>query len=302
MMAAGYSIIHFILLARSFPNIYYVVQPEFQDRYAAGFNFYVRLLMMIATAYYWGCAKIAKKHLLLGLVCLIPNALTFVKGIVFIPCLASILLRMKNGELKISLRAVLAIICIGIGVFFGVYLVEMGIYNPDILFKADTYKIIGTKLVNYLIAGVQSFSQNILDNNISRFRSADNITLAPLTNFLAKFGVEEKVETLCNIWQRFGYSATRKAMVESNVNTYIGTIYLYNGFALGILLNCFWVFLASFLNEIFERNRGIGAALSGLFCAAFALGWFDDYFIQTFWAYLIVIAIAIHVILAAKAR
>lgn len=300
MISAFYSILHFIILSGGFSNIHYIVQEEFQNQYGSGLNFYVRLLMLIATSYYWGCAKISKKNLILGLICLIPNVLTFVKGMVFIPCLAAIILRLKKGDIKISLKAGIIIILTGICVFFGVYLVEMGVYNPEIIFEADTYKEIGSNLISYLISGVQSFSQNISENNISNFRKVDNITLAPFINSFAKIGVGESIDPLCTIWQKFGYSAIRGGTVESNVNTYIGTLYLYNGVIVGCLLNVFWVFIASFLDEISAEKYDIITALSSLFCAAFALGWFEYYFMQTFWLYLIGIAFLLKIIFKIK--
>lgn len=63
VFAAMYSVTHFIYLAGGFPKMYYVVQEQFQNQYSAGLNFYIRLFMMIATAYYLGCAKISKKEL-----------------------------------------------------------------------------------------------------------------------------------------------------------------------------------------------------------------------------------------------
>ena len=246
--------------------------------------------MMIATAYYLGCSKISKKNIFLGLFCLIPNMLTFVKGIVFIPCLASILLRLKKGDIKISLKAGITIVFVGIMVFFGVYLAEMGVYNPEILLKMETYKFIGAKLIDYLIAGVQSFSQNISADNVYSFRQLDNVTLAPFINFMAKFGVGKSIDTVNTIWQTFGFSSIRDVNVTSNVNTYIGTLYLYNGMIVGNILNFLWVFITSFMDELFSKREDILTALSALFCAAFSLGWFEYYFVHTFWVYLIAIA------------
>lgn len=300
--AAMYSMLHFVKLAGLFPNIYYIVQEDFQNQYAGGINFYVRLILLIATVYYWGCAKISKKNIILGLICLIPNVLTFVKGIAFIPCLASILLRLKKGDIKISLKAGITVVFVGIILFFGIYLVEMGVYNPEIIFEIDTYKMIGSKLIDYLISGVQSFSQNISEGDKRIFKSVDNVTLAPFINCLAKIGIGESIDTICTIWQRFGVSSIRGIAVESNVNTYIGTLYLYNGIVVGTILNVFWVFLASFLNEISEGNVDIIAALASLFCAAFALGWFEYYFMQTFWIYLIGMAFLIEFLLRIKVK
>lgn len=297
VMAAMYSIIHFIHLAGRFPNMYYVVQEQFQNQYSAGLNFYVRLFMMIAAAYYLGCSKISKKNILLGLFCLIPNILTFVKGIVFIPCLASILLRLKNGDIKITLKAGIIIVFVGIMVFFGVYLFEMGVYDPDILFNIDTYQYIGSKLIDYLIAGVQSFSQNISTDNVHLFRHLDNVTFAPFINFMAKFGLGKSIDTVNTVWQTFGFSSIRDTSITSNVNTYIGTLYLYNGVIIGNLLNILWVFIASFMDEIFSKRKDVFTALSALFCAAFSLGWFEYYFVHTFWVYLIAIAILVSAVL-----
>lgn len=297
VFATMYSILRFITLSGGFSNIYYVVQEEFQNRYSSGFNFYVRLFMMIATAYYLGCSKISKKNIFLGLFCLIPNMLTFVKGIVFIPCLASILLRLKKGDIKISLKAGITIVFVGIMVFFGVYLAEMGVYNPEILLKMETYKFIGAKLIDYLIAGVQSFSQNISADNVYSFRQLDNVTLAPFINFMAKFGVGKSIDTVNTVWQTFGFSSIRDVNVTSNVNTYIGTLYLYNGMIVGNILNFLWVFITSFMDELFSKREDILTALSALFCAAFSLGWFEYYFVHTFWVYLIAIAFFVSVIL-----
>lgn len=295
IFAVFYSISHFIQLVMKYPNIYYIVQEQFQEKYTSGLNFYVRLLMMIAVAYYLGCSKLSKKNVLMGLICLIPNILTFVKGIILISCLAVVLLRLKNGDIKISLKAGLLIILVGISVFFGVYLIEMGIYNPDIIFKMDTYKFIGSKLIDYMIAGVQSFSQNISSNNSYMFKNIDNITLAPFLNLIAKFGIGKSIGNVNTVWQTFGFSSIRDTNITSNVNTYIGTLYLYNGFLMGNLLNMLWVFIASFMDELFAEKKDILTALSALFCAAFTLGWFEYYFVHTFWAYLIMIAIVVSV-------
>lgn len=250
IVAALYSIVLFIKLAGGFPNIYYIVQEKFQNEYSSGLNFYIRLLMMIATVYYLGCSKISKKNVILGLLCLVPNILTFVKGIVLIPCLGSILLRLKNGDIKISLKAGITIICVGILVFFGVYLIELGIYDSNVVFDIETYQYIGSKMIDYLIAGVQSFSQNVAQNNIKAFRNIDNVTLAPLLNFLSKFGMGESIETVNTVWQTFGFSSIRGVSITSNVNTYIGTLYLYNGIIFGNILNMIWVFVTSFMERL----------------------------------------------------
>ena len=51
------------------------------------------------------------------------------------------------------------------------------------------------------------------------------------------------------------------------------------------------------MDEVFSKRNDILTALSALFCAAFSLGWFEYYFVHTFWVYLIAIAILVSVIL-----
>lgn len=154
-----------------------------------------------------------------------------------------------------------------------------------------------SKLIDYLIAGVQSFSQNISTHNVYSFKHLDNVTLAPFINFMAKFGFGESIDTVNTVWQTFGFSSIRDISITSNVNTYVGTLYLYNGMIIGNLLNILWVFITSFMDEVFSKRNDILTALSALFCAAFSLGWFEYYFVHTFWVYLIAIAILVSVIL-----
>ena len=51
------------------------------------------------------------------------------------------------------------------------------------------------------------------------------------------------------------------------------------------------------MDELFSERKDVLTALSSLFCAAFSLGWFEYYFVHTFWVYLIVIAFLINIVL-----
>ena len=292
----AYSLLYFLKTLSIFPNVFFAVQEPFQEIYSGtGGMFYIRLFLMVATAYFWGCAKLNRENILMGFVCLLPNILTFVKGIIFIPCLASILLRLRIGDLKLSIKVFLCVVLSGMIVFFAVYLVEMSIYDTSLLWKPETYRIIYSKLLNYLIAGIQSFNQNLFSTYyINRFRNGENITLAPFINLIAKFGFAESISNVTDIWQDFGYGYNTTVRATSNVNTYIGTLYLYSGVFLGGLINFFWVFVSSFMDEIFLNRRDFSEALSGLFVAGITLGWFEYYFAHTFWEYLVIIVMIVN--------
>ena len=81
--------------------------------------------------------------------------------------------------------------------------------------------------------------------------------MAPFINFMAKFGFGESIDTVNTVWQTFGFSSIRDVSITSNVNTYVGTLYLYNGMIIGNLLNILWVFITSFMDEIFSKRKDI---------------------------------------------
>lgn len=296
IFASLFALSRFVFLAVKLPRFYMIVQEDFQSSYSDGMNFYIRLFLMICTVYFWGCTPLKKKSIFLGMMCFIPNMLTFVKGIVFIPCLGSILLRVKKKDIKISLKSGIFTCLVGILIFYLAYLIEMAIYDPTILKDSGTYKYIASKLIFYIISGVQSFSQNLI-RSAGDFKAVDNVTLAPIINFFAKLGFGKSINTINSIFQTLGFSTILDRRVTSNVNGYIGTLYLFNGMFFGCLLNIFWTFVVSFMEECFIERNDILTAMSFLFCASFALGWFEYYFVHTFWTYLIVIAIFANLLL-----
>lgn len=298
ILAAAFALAHLLMIMSHYSNIYQLVQPSVQSQYGSGINYYVRLFLMLCTVYYWGCSKITKTNLLLGLICFLPNALTFVKSIILLSILSSLTIRLIKHEFKISLKMILVVFVIGIIVFYGVNMVEMGIYDINILKDIETYKYIGVKMGGYFVSGVQSFAQNLIDKR-DAFLAVDNVTLAPFVSLLSKIGIGESYRAVTTISQVFWYSEQLGRNVGSNVNGYVGTLYLFSGVLLGNILNAIWVFVASFLERCYIESDDIRSALAGLFCGAFTLGWFDYYFSQTFWVYLIIITAVFHAVLKA---
>ena len=286
----AYSMFHFWTVYKKYNKLIIIVQQKFQDEYASGKNFYVRVFLMLLVVYYLGGAALNKRNLLIGAIGLLPNVLTFVKGIILLPLLASILLRIKNKDIKISIKTVMFFAFVGGFVFFGVYALEMAIYDKKQLGDLYFYKQIAGKLIIYLVSGVQSFTQNFSSNR-QIFLEMDNVTLTPIINLLSKIGIGHGINNVGTVYQKFEYINLLGRRYTSNVNGYIGTLYLYNGFFFGNVINAFQVFLSSFLLELFGKKKSMMTYVSMLYCISFCLGWFEYYFVHTFWTYLLVFGI-----------
>lgn len=280
-----YSFIHMAIILSKVSHLYFIVQEQVQAKYTSGLNFYFRLILMLGTVYYFGIKDINTKNIFFGIICFIPNVLTFVKSIIILSCIGVLICKIKKG-LRIKIKTALVMLFIGVIVFFGVNLFEMGVYDPSILSHKEIYQFIGAKMAFYFVSGVQSFSQNI-QGDFEAFRDVDNVTIVPFNNLLAKFGLSESIRPVTTISQRLWYSETMNRYVASNVNGYVGTLYLFNGFIFGNFINIIWVLISSILEKKYEQRENILSALASLYCAAFTLGWFDYYFSQTFWLYLL---------------
>jgi hypothetical protein len=278
-------IYYFISISMGLP-LHYIVTENVQNQYASK-SFLLRLFLMITSTYYLGISKFSRTNVIWGCLLLIPNILTFVKGIIMIPVLASIIIRIKNQEIKISPNVVIKICLTGVVVFYGVYLAEEAVYDINKIFDVNTYDVISAKFLHYFIGGVQSFCQNII-GGYDQFTHADNVTLTPFINLLAKFGITKSINSVNSIRQNIVYN--NGLYSDTNINGYVGMLYLFDGFFVGNILNAFWVFFTSFMSTISLKKNDLVTAMSSLFLCAFALGWFDFYFVQTFWLYLIIIA------------
>ena len=138
------------------------------------------------------------------------------------------------------------------------------------------------------MAGVQSFAVNL--ENIEVFIEAPNISLAPISSILSKFGIMGRIDPVCNIIAQIGVNQSGE-IITSNVNGCIGTIVLFNGPFAGSFIFSFWMAIASFLNQKYKNSRNMSCVLGGLFSAGFALSWFEYYFLHTFWWYFIIFTV-----------
>lgn len=293
LTASIYLLISFFNQMNGVYTLGMIVQEEFQSIYGSGLNFYLRLLAMIGTVYYWGRISKENKHFfMLGLICFLPNALTFVKGIAFLMVIASFIANLLINNKKINLFKASLIPIIGTFIFYLVYMIEIGIWNPEKLKDAETYQFISGKLNYYLISGVQSFNVNISENTLLKF-SVENPVFAPILNVLSKIGLGDRLDTIGTVWTNIGVLPSI-GHIYVNTNTYIGTLVLYSGITVGLLIHLLLsIFMYILFLNVLNKKRIIWVLLYTLLISGFVLSWFDYFYMQTFWAYLIFILILI---------
>lgn len=281
-----------------------LLQDDGQDEFgaSAGGGFYARVFLMIMSTYYLGYGK-DWKSIGLGLLCFFPSLVVNTKGVIFIPIVAAFIVRYLNGAIK-KLKVVLVPLgFIGIFIFFASYMWEYFTLGEDSLTDIYKWQYIGEKLLYYLTAGVQGFSVNLeSEKALMYFSKADNVTIAPFSNFLSKFGLMDNVEPL-TLWNITIGKLPIFGQCNSNVNTYIGTIYLYNSFLGAIILHVFWVIVTTIIRiTAIKYRQPFTVCLFALFATGYVLGWFEFYFMQTFWVYMIVMVVILNVINSLKLK
>lgn len=275
-----------------------LLQDDGQDEFgaSAGGGFYVRVFLMIMATYYLGYGK-DWKSIVVGLLCFFPSLVVNTKGVIFIPIVAAFIIRFMNGQISNVRKTLIVLGLIGTFIFYASYMWEYFTIGESPLLDPYRWQYISEKLLSYLTAGVQGFSVNIDSYEASvYFNNAENITIAPFSNFLSKFGIMKYISSICG-WTCITGEMPNYGQCVSNVNTYIGTIYLYNNFVGGILLHSFWVLVTSIIRTIAIKNRQpFTVCLFALFATGYVLGWFDLYFMQTFWIYMIAMVVVLNFI------
>ena len=187
-----------------------------------------------------------------------------------------------------KIKSILITAILGISIFFIVYMVEIGIWNIEKLFEKETYELILNKLNMYIISGVQSFNVNLSNNN-EIFKEISNPVYAPVINLFSKFGIIDRIDTINHIWVNIGY-IKNYGEITVNTNTHIGTLFLYCGIFMGIIVNSIIGLIAYiFYYAAVNKKEIIYVVRYSLFVTGLILSWFDYYYMQIFWIYLIVI-------------
>ncbi len=276
-----------------------IIQDEFAEDYGGSGGFYSRLFLLICATFFMGYTKKWYGYLI-GIICLIPSLVLNTKGIILMPILASFIVKAYNGQLSKITRKILIIGFLGVFIFFGSYMWEFSIYEESPLTDTGRWQQIFEKFMSYLLSGVQGFNINLQQTVDETFDNIPNITLAPVNNMLSKLGIGHSVSVVNPISFSIGLSSVPDE--ESNVNTHIGTLYLFNGLLGGLIVHAFCISCTMIIKKTCQllNNNSFFVVLYSLFLTGFALGWFEFYFMHTFWSYFIIITIILFVCFYSK--
>lgn len=272
-----------------------LLQDDFQDEYAesVGGGLVPRMTLILFGTFFFVFPQKIWGYVL-GVLCFIPNIIVNTKGIILLPIVAIVILLLYYNRIKHPTYVLLGVGIAGPLIFFVSYFLEYSVADINVFNDINTYRYVGEKLIDYLIAGVQEFNCNIASGAYeTKFENLDNVTLSPFYNFLHKFGMAEYVDKVNPVFGYIGKLPTYGEMY-SNVNTYIGTLFIFSGLIGGLILHVFWMLLTMIIKIKAElSNSPFFMALYSLYMTGFALGWFEFYFLHTFWIYLIVITVVI---------
>lgn len=274
-----------------------MLQDEFQDEFATstGGSFYTRVILIILATYYLGYQN-SIKGFLIGLLCFIPSIIVNTKGILFIPIIAAFIIRLFSNKIKNAGKMVLIVGSIGIFIFYASYMLEYYTYGENPLFDPYRWQYISENLIFYTLSGAQSFSNTIDNDSLEVFTKIDNITLTPFYNLLSKFGLAKNLSSINPVFLNIGTLPTYGTGI-SNVNTYVGSLYLFNGLIVGMGIHVFWISLITiFKKNAFRKRKPANVILFALFASGLVLDWFEFYFMQTFWFYIIIFIFLFQVI------
>lgn len=263
-------------------------QSDFEN--SLGGNFYTRVALMFFATYFLASPDRWYKYLL-GALCFVPSIVVNTKGVILIPVLGILFANYLYGRIKNIFKIISIIIIAGIFVFFGSYFLQYYVVKEDSINDLSFIGYLVGKFINYALAGVQSFNYCVSNGQEYIFHDLQNCTLAPFNSILANLGLVNSYSPVNPIFISSG-NIPNYGPLTSNVNTYFGTLYLFNGIAGGAVIHLFWVFIASGfrINSLLTSNPFL-IVLFSLFLSGFALGWFEFYFMHTFWFYMIILAI-----------
>jgi oligosaccharide repeat unit polymerase len=278
---------YFISNARSVSVLGSVVQTDFQAKYTGGFNFYPRILCLAGAAYFIGtCGRGKYYKLLLAFIALVPLVLSLVKGIIFLPIIAGLILFCLINKIRIRIRKLIPIPILGVIIFFGVYMIENGIWKISNITTSDFYSFIFAKFNVYLVSGTESFNVNLISGISYNEGILKSPAFAPVINLLAKFSLAEHVEGIGPVFTVLGY-INGYGTAQVNTDGFFGFIALYTGFTTAVFFSFFFS-CVSYLLFLRARNRAniFYRLIYAMLAAGLFLGWFDYYFMQSFWYYL----------------
>ena len=209
--------------------------------------------------------------------------LTFVKGTFLSTVIAAVIFQLFRQNLKFSVKKIVTVLVISYVAFNAVYLVVFSILDPSNLSDSSIYGYLGRHYLDYLWAGVLSFS-HALRTGVGRIGGAWYLIFAPFINlYRAALGAGPVLVAAHP--QELGMDVdltglgTSSPLAGSNVYTMLGTLYFYLG-ALGaaLVLVAFAFLCYGLLLLCQSRRNDWFLVLYCIFGSWLVFGFFDYYF------------------------
>ncbi len=290
-----FCIIWFIVLAVRVPTLGMIVQEEFQSHYASDM-YWLRLMCIILGAYQASrCTSFKDKRLLICLLCIVPNFLTFVKGIVIISFISDVLAFAVVNKIKLSWKPIVIVGVCGMSAFYGVYLVEYCIWDISRIIDPETHRIIFFKIVTYLSSGIEAFNINI--DHAYRYDEVVNVVYAPYQNFMAALGFADYVDPVTPVQTLIG-SIEGIGDIKVNTHSYFGALYLFCGLFGGIIPHLLNYLMAYFLYSRTDVARHTWKVAYAIFASGFVLSWFDYFYLHTYWGYILAMIVLVALVIS----
>jgi len=227
-------------------------------------------IMLMVMVFY-----VDKKHRYIWLIILLQLVLLFihkVKGWIFVPVIAGMIMRLCSGKNRLSFRFILFMVLGAIGVFFIIYIVSL-VLGQNVEFGGQLVGFIFRHVIHYLTSGVLGLSEDMVHGIPDR--GSYEIVIAQFVN-IARIvtGNPEQVSTLNPYFFFTGFNLT-------NVRTLFGTIYI-NSNPLSFIMTVFG------LSVIIHAVKLVSVKYNNIYtnlvlfymCSLLFMGWFDTFFNQ----------------------
>lgn len=283
-------ILYFVLLAKSYPKIAYIVSDAFQEHYTSGINFYLRLICYMATIYFIGDYKRAdKKGSLWIILSITPIALTFVKGSILLPIVSGFVFKSIYSKEKIKISSVIMFVFLGVCIFLSLNFMEQTIWNSGSINIVALVGSILSKMSIYIISGLQSFNVNIHHGTDFFVALQQNPVFAPFINFMAKFGITQSISNVPDNWTTI-VSNHFDVNSQVNVNSFFGTLILYTGYTTTLIVTVVISVISHYYYHLaVSKGDVIIKLIYAVIGGALAMGWFEYFFLHPFIYYLFII-------------
>jgi len=220
------------------------------------------------------------------LICFFALFLTFVKGVFIIVIFASFLYKTIYNRQHYNLLKYVVIGLFGVLLFYLSYIVR--VYSLGIE-MASAIKIYNEAFISYFFSGIGGFNANLIKENVTDLKY--EALFIPAYNFLYNlFGIGVHNDLM-------SYTSGNRVQfgeyMYSNVNTFLGTVYL--SLNKSILFSLIFIYLFYVLLNILivylSKLGPYGKSAVSLIMALVFIGWFEYYFWHSFLYYIIIYSV-----------